>query len=84
MAVPEPVRLFTNVLDGKNIAYCSETVFEVQVSKGRGSYKTRYEIKGDLARAVMHYNCINIGHNYNKRLLMRASKKPVLARQKSA
>jgi hypothetical protein len=80
------MKLYTNELDGKKIAYSSETEFLVQTSKtknGKSGYETRYTIKGNLAQAVMYYNMINIGYGYRKRLLMPSSKKPVLARQAS-
>lgn len=71
----------TAILDGRGIAFSSETEFLVQVGKNtKGSYKTRYSFKGNLVQAVNYYNCINIGNGYKKRLLMPSSKKPVLAR----
>lgn len=79
------VKLITSELNGKKIAYSSETQFIVQVGKGpKGSYKTRYTFKGNLAQAVFYYNCINIGNGYKKRLLMPASAhNPVLDKQVS-
>ena len=71
-------------LDGKRIAYGDWTVFHVQVGKGStGSYKDKYTVTGDLYRAVLLYNCINIGNGYKKRLFVPAFKKPVLAREAS-
>lgn len=73
-----------STLDGKRIAYTPETTFLVQVGRGsKGSYKTRYSFKGNLAQAVFYYNCINVGYGYKKRLMMPSSNKPVLARQAS-
>lgn len=68
-------------LNGKRIAYSDQTEFLVQVGKGpKGSYKTSYSFTGNLPRAVMCYNAINIGNGYKKRLLMPScSKNPVLA-----
>jgi hypothetical protein len=76
----------TATIDGKHIAYCTETEFLVQVGKGtKGAYKTRYSFKGDLAQAIFYYKCINIGNGYKKRLYMPAcSKRPVIAREWSA
>lgn len=68
-------------LDGKNIAYAESTEFLVQVGKGKSSYRTRYSFKGDLAQAVFHFNAINIGNGYKKRLVAPAFNKPLLARQ---
>jgi len=79
------IRLITSQLNGKAIGYCSETVFIIQLGKGpKGSYKTRMTFKGDLPRAVLWYNSLNIGYGYKKRLFMPSSaKNPVLARHAS-
>jgi len=79
----ENIKLITKELNGKKIAYSSETLFEVQIGKGSSSYKTRYSFTGDLGKAVFHYNCLNIGHGYKKRLRAQALNKPILARQSS-
>ena len=71
----------TATLDGKRIAYTDTTTFEVQVGRGRGAYATRYSFKGEIARAVMYYNAINIGRGYKKRLIMPNAMRPVLARE---
>ena len=73
----------TATLDGKRIAYTDTTEFLVQVGRGRGAYATRYSFKGEIARAVMYYNAINIGRGYKKRLIMPAAIRPVLARELS-
>jgi hypothetical protein len=68
-------------LDGKRIAYHSATVFLVQVGKGKGSYRPKYRVVGNLTQAVMYYIGINLGPGYKKRLLMPAcSHNPLLAR----
>ena len=76
------MELKTSVLNGKRIAYSTDTDFLVQVGKGsKGAYQTRYSFRGNLAQAVLYYNCINIGNGYKKRLYMPScSKNPVLAR----
>jgi hypothetical protein len=71
----------TATLDGKRIAYTDDTEFLVQVGRGKGKYQTKYSFKGELARAVMHYNAINIGRGYKKRLIMPNAMRPVLARE---
>jgi hypothetical protein len=71
----------TATLDGKRIAYTDTTEFLVQVGRGRGAYATRYSFKGEIARAVMYYNAINIGRGYKKRLIMPNAMRPVLARE---
>jgi hypothetical protein len=68
------ILLFENELNGKKIAYSSETVFLIQIGRYyKGSYKTRYTIKGSLPQAVRYYNGINIGRGYKKRLVMPSS-----------
>jgi len=75
------VKLLENELNGRRIAYSSETEFLVQVGKGSRAYKTRYRIVGNLPKAVFLFNCINIGNGYKKRLVSWALNKPLLARQ---
>lgn len=78
----EGIKLYTDVVDGKRIAYSSETTFRVDVGKGpKGSYKTRYVFKGNLRQAVFYYVGINIGNGYKKRLVMEGGNKPYIARQ---
>lgn len=77
------ITLHTNELDGKKIAYCSETEFLIQIGKGRGSYKTKHCIAGNLGYAVLLYNAYNIGNGYKKRLICFSMNKPLLARQLS-
>ena len=69
-------------LDGRLIAYHDQTDFLVQVGKGKSSYQTRYKFTGNLSAAVMHFNGINLGMGYKKRLLAPSFNKPLLARQK--
>lgn len=57
-------------LDGKRIAYSSETLFYVQVGRYKSSFKTKYTIKGSLGRAAFYFACMNVGNGYKKRLLM--------------
>lgn len=82
----DTVQLKTNELDGKLIAYHTATEFWIQCSKSacpKSAYVTRRVIVGNLAQAVMHYNMLNVGNGYRKRLLMSGANKPVLARQAS-
>lgn len=77
--------LKTTTLNGKHIAYSSDTEFLVQVGRhSKGSYRTRLSFRGDLAAAVFYFNAINVGMGYKKRLLMPTSPKPVLCRQFSS
>lgn len=77
------MKLLTATLDGKRIAYTDETVFIVQIGKGRSAYKTKTRHEGKLSEAVFNYRCINIGNGFKKRLLMLGANKPILARQLS-
>lgn len=47
-------------------------VYKVEVGKGsKGAYKTRYTFElthSQMGRAILHYNSINIGNGYKKRL----------------
>jgi len=74
------ITLHTIELNGKKIAYSSETDFLVQVGKGKGSYKTRYSFKGKFAQAFFYYCGINVGKGYKKRLLVPSFNKPTLAK----
>lgn len=78
----ETIKLITTELNGKKLAFSSNTEFLVQVGKGNRSYKTRYKFLGDsFNQAVMHYNAINIGNGFKKRLISYQLNKPLLARQ---
>lgn len=74
------VQLKNACVDGKQIAYSSETEFLIQIGKGRGSYQTKHSVRGDIGRALMFYNGYNIGNGYKKRLLVPSFNKPILAR----
>lgn len=72
----------TAELDGKRIAYHDGTEFLVQIGRGSSSYRTKYRFVGNFTQAVMHYNMLNVGNGYKKRLLMPScSKNPVLAKE---
>lgn len=78
----ETIKIAT--LDGKRVAYTDDTVFLVEVGRGpKGAYTTRYSFTGNLAQAVLHFNGINIGNGYKKRLRAPDFNKPVLARAAS-
>ena len=67
-------------LDGKQIAFSSETQFKVQVASPKGSYQTRYSFTGNLGQAVLYFNAINLGYGWRKRLVAPGLNKPVLAK----
>lgn len=75
------IQLKENELDGKKIAYHSETKFLVQIGRYKSAYKTRNAIVGNLGQAVLLFNAINIGNGYKKRLVCWEMNKPILARQ---
>lgn len=60
----------TIALDGKTLTFDDDTLFLVQVGRGRGGYKTRYSFTGNIAMAVFYYRGVNVGNGYKKRLLM--------------
>jgi hypothetical protein len=77
-------QFITFELDGKAIAMHRDSTIEVQCGKGKGSYKTKASFKAvEFGRAVMHYNMINIGNGYKKRLICKTLNKPTLARSVS-
>lgn len=74
------IELKTVTLDGKKLAYTSETLFLVQVGKNRGAYRTRYRFVGNIYAAAQHYRGLNVAYGYKKRLVMPSAKHPVLAK----
>jgi L-rhamnose isomerase len=72
--------LKTAEVDGKCIEYTNKSIFEVQVGKGKGAYKTRYTFEGRLDQACFYYRSINIGLGYKKRLVCKSLNKPVIAK----
>lgn len=64
------IEIKTAEIDGKRIAYSSETEFYVQVGRYKSAYRTKYTIKGSLGQAFFCYRALNIGNGYKKRLLM--------------
>jgi len=76
-----PNTIIEKELNGKKIAYHSTTQFLVQIGRGKSGYKTRYSIEGNLAQAIMYFDCINIGNGYKKRLIAPSLNKPLLLRQ---
>jgi hypothetical protein len=69
-------------LDGAKIALHKSSMVHVQVGKGRKSaYCNKFSFNAkDVAQAVFHYNSINIGNGYKKRLICFSLNKPLLAR----
>lgn len=74
----------TAELNGKTLHFWSDTIFIVECSKSKNDksgYETRNTVVGDLGRAVMFYNGINIGNGYKKRL--KSPTLGILAKQSS-
>lgn len=74
------MQLKTSYLDGRPIGYCSETIFLVQIGKGKNKYRTKYELKGNFGQAFLMYQGLNVHSGYKKRLVMPSSKAPIIAR----
>jgi hypothetical protein len=68
-------------INGRKLAYHSGTEFWVQVCQKGKTYYTKYVFRGDFLRAYFHYIGINLGANWNKRLLMIGSHQPIIAKQ---
>ncbi len=68
------IRLITATINGKRIAFSSETVFCVQVSKSRNSKSGYKHVKGmkgqDFEQLVEIYKAIEIGNGLRKRIVM--------------
>ena len=58
----------TVTINAVTVPYTTETLFLVEVGRNKGAYKTRYSFLGSPHQAVFHFNCINIGRGYKKRL----------------
>jgi hypothetical protein len=68
-------------INGVSFDYFPTSKFVVQVGRyTKGSYKTRYSFVGNICGAMIHYEGINIGRGYKKRLVMDGK---VLARANS-
>lgn len=78
------VKLMTAEVNGKKIAFSSETEFEVQVSRSKNrksAFKTVASFKGaEFQRMAIHFQGINIGNGHRKRILMAGK---VLVKQRS-
>ncbi len=74
------VSLIHASLDGRPIAFSTETEFKVQVASPKGKWRTRWSFRGNLGRAVLFYNSVNLGYGWRKRLVAPGFNKPVLAR----
>ena len=72
---------YSYVFNNQPVIFFHDAIIELQLGKGKSSYKTKYQFNAaEFDRAVFHYNAINIGNGYKKRLLCRTINKPILAR----
>jgi hypothetical protein len=61
----------TSLVNGKDVQYSNETVFKVQVGKGKkSSYRTIKKFYGDICNAVLCYRATPAGDGYKKRLIL--------------
>jgi len=76
------ITLHKATINGRAVAYSSETTWLVQTGKGKGAYRTHYSFTGEagLHEAWFYYCGINVGNGYKKRLLSPELNKPTLAR----
>jgi len=67
-------------LNGKQIAYHTETVFLIQTRRNKNKWKTRYSVVGNLGQALTYYQGINVDttNGWRKRLYSQFMNKPVL------
>lgn len=65
-------------LNGKRVGYNNKTKFEIQVGKGKGSYKTKHRITGNFRKALSKYNDIDLSDNTKKRLVMIGATNPII------
>lgn len=79
----DAIRLITDTLDGKRVAYTNLTVFYVQTRRRKHSFKTKYKITGSLMQAIAYYRAVNVGNGYIKRLWSPDLTPRVLARMAS-
>jgi hypothetical protein len=65
----------TSVVNGNDVEYSTETVFKVEVGKGKkSSYRTIREFTGDISNAVLSYRSTPYGEGYKKRLVMQGGR----------
>lgn len=60
----------TATINGQAVVYRRDTVFKVQIGRGKSAYKDRFTSIGNPFQAVQLYRGINIGRGYKKRFLI--------------
>jgi hypothetical protein len=61
----------TSLVNGNGVQYSTDTVFKVEVGKGKkSSYRTIREFTGDICNAVLCYRSTPAGDGYKKRLIL--------------
>lgn len=71
-----------HTIAGRKIFYSSETEFLVQVGPVGGRFRNLARIKGDLPKAEIKYNSINLSKGRKKRLLLPTSSFPTVMQDK--
>lgn len=66
---------------GESIKYTDDTEFLIQIGKDKGSYKTKWRIKGNLSQSHLYYESLNVAGGFKKRLVMTTSVKPIVLRR---
>lgn len=56
-------------IDGKDYTYSQGDLWNVEVGKGSGSYRTKYAL-ATPNQAIFYFNAINIGRGFKKRLTL--------------
>lgn len=68
-------------LDGKKVSFHKDNIIEVhtgKISSHRYSKKWQFTPK-EFSKAMIHYNGLNIGNGFKKRLICYQLQKPLLA-----
>jgi hypothetical protein len=67
------------IFNEHKIAFHKDAVIKVQLGKKLGKYDTKLTFSAkDFAQAVMHYNMLNVGRGYKKRLYCETLNNPTL------
>lgn len=57
----------------------SDTVFYIQVGKGtKGSYRTKFAVVGNVGKATLIFDMLNVASGHKKRLVADGVKKPII------
>jgi len=76
------ITYYIDEIGGRRLGYNSKTKFVIEVSKGKGAYKTKHRVTGNFRKALTKYNAIDSKVGSRKRLLMIGATDPVLVKGK--